>query len=78
MDSDPFLHARKILGGRTEIEDGFLHSEEARGSGKESALSVVEVLDEVRPTTLPAPYDESRKNRRRILLSVPPPCGRNA
>ena len=54
MDSDPFLHARRVLEGTADVEAGFIHSAGVGDSEKESALSVVEVLDEVRHTLQPS------------------------
>ena len=48
MDPDPCLHARRILGGTAEVEDGSIRGARVGVCGKESAVSVVEILDEVR------------------------------
>lgn len=47
MDHNPCLYARKILTGVVEVEGGSIREARAGESGKESAISVVEVLDEV-------------------------------
>lgn len=47
MDHHPCSYAQSILAGTTEIENGFIPSAVVEDSGKESVLSVVEVLDEV-------------------------------
>jgi hypothetical protein len=59
MEFDPCIHAQRILEGKAEVECGFFHTAGAEADGKESALSVVEVLDEVRHT-LPEFYWELR------------------
>jgi hypothetical protein len=60
MDRNPFLHAQRILAGTAEVDGGFVHS--AGGGGKESVLSVVEVLDEVR-NVFPAFCPALKQNR---------------
>ena len=40
-------YAQSILAGTAEVEEGYIVSAVAGDSGKESVLSVVEVLDEV-------------------------------
>lgn len=47
MDPDPCIHAQRVLRGVAEIEGGSIRSAGAGANGKESALSVIEVLDEV-------------------------------
>jgi hypothetical protein len=52
MDPNPCLYyAQRILAGKID-EDSSIHNVGESDSGKESALSVMEVLDEVRNTLL--------------------------
>jgi len=47
VDHLPFSYAQRILAGTAEVEGGCIRGVVAGDSGKESVLSVVEVLDEV-------------------------------
>ena len=48
MDPDPCQHARQILKGLPGVGDDSIGRVKAKDSGESSALSVVQVLDEVR------------------------------
>lgn len=77
MDYHSCLRAEAILAGTAEVEDGYIRSTTAGDSGKESAIHVVEVLDEVHEL-LPTLHMMLKHNRYWLPPSVNLLCGGSA
>ena len=78
MDYHSRLCAEAILEGTAEVEDGYIHSITAGDGGKESAVHVVEVLDEVHKLLLASFVMLKQDTRHWLPPTVNPLCGRSA